>query len=258
MNELLSGLAYDQLTVLFIVSIVAGAIDSLVGGGGLLTIPALLSCGVPPVAVLGTNKLQATFGSLSAARQYYRQGQWSFVEIKNSIGWVIGGALIGAWLSLKTAPELIRGLILVALFIALIYSIIAPKFGDIENEKKLAPIFFNIGVGFSLGFYDGYLGPGTGSFWILAWVSLQGYRLKKAMAHGRVMNAMSNIGALVVFLIGGQVLIVVGILMGLGQWLGAKVATKIGMMLSLNHLRILLRFVVLMALSREVATYYLR
>jgi hypothetical protein len=258
MIELFSGLEYYQLAILFVVSIVAGGVDSLVGGSGLLTIPALLSCGLPPVLVLGTNKLQASFGALSATQQYYQQGLWSFKEIKKSIVWVLGGSMMGAWLSLNSTPELIRGLIVVALLIALIYSMVSPKFGDIEKEKKLNLVCFNLGIGFSLGFYDGYLGPGTGSFWILAWVTLQGYALKKAMAHGRVMNAVSNVGSLIIFLIGGQVLIVLGLLMGLGQWLGAKLATTLGMKLPLNYLRILLRLVVVTALSREMLNYYIK
>lgn len=203
------------------VAFLAGFIDTLAGGGGLLTIPALMLAQLPPIHALATNKLQGTFGSLTATLTLLRKRQMTFAEVRTAcIASFIGaafGALVVQFIDASALAVLIP---FVLGFIAL-YFLLAPSAGDIERRPRLGSHAHTGIVVPAIGFYDGFFGPGTGSFFSLSEVALRGRTLIRATAHAKAMNFASNAASLMVFLLGGKIIWLVGLTMGLGQLLGA-------------------------------------
>lgn len=210
-----------QIILLFLASFFAGFIDSIAGGGGLITIPALLAVGIPAHIALATNKLQSSFGSFSASYNFAKKGFVNFKELKIGIIWTFIGATLGTLSVLLVSADTIKFLIPIMLIIIFIYTIFKPNLGEFEREKKMSEKMFYTIFGLLIGFYDGFLGPGTGSFWTIAMLALIGLEMKKAVARTKVLNFISNIVSLSVFILGGQILWLIGIIMGSGQLFGA-------------------------------------
>ncbi len=204
----------------------AGFIDSVAGGGGIVTVPVLLASGMPPHVALATNKLQSSFGSFTASLNYIKKGLISLKELYLGIFFTFLGASFGAYFILLLDANLLREIIPFMLIAIFLYTWFNPKFGHIQKVAQLKETVFYFIFGLLIGFYDGFFGPGTGAFWTIALVGLMGLTLKKATATTKVMNFTSNIVSLGVFLIGGKVLFLVGILMGLAQILGAYVGSS--------------------------------
>jgi len=208
--------------ILFLAAFVAGFIDSIAGGGGLIATPALLLAGLPPLNALATNKLQAVFGSSTAAINYYRKIEKSRKEQKltllfvvSFIGSVLGTIIISsidASVLINLIPILLIG---VALFFAL------KK--DLEKIHRNTILTFNtfILITLLIGGYDGAIGPGTGSFFMLAFVSLRGMTLLNATYNTKVVNFASNLGSLITFIYLDLVHWSIGFVMAAGQILGA-------------------------------------
>lgn len=212
--------------VLFFIAVFAGFVDSIVGGGGLITIPALMACGVPAHLSLATNKLQGTFGAFTATLTYFKSR--TMKHLAWGVFFTALGAGFGAWAVLLVNDKHLKLIILVFLVATFLYMALKPSLGKQKSEPKLKNIkLFHIFIGFAIGFYDGFLGPGTGSFLIFACVMLLGYNLKEASINTKILNFASNIVALAVFLCLYEVLWAVGILMGLGQIIGAFLGSKL-------------------------------
>jgi uncharacterized membrane protein YfcA len=210
--------------VLFLTGLAAGWIDSIAGGGGLVTVPVLLSLGISPAQALGTNKLQAVFGSGSATWHYHRAGligkAWSGVVFT-----AIGAAL-GALAVQQIRADFLGKIIPFLLITIAVYFLFKPQLGDADAHPRWPAGIFHCVFGLALGFYDGFFGPGTGSFWAMAYVLLLGFNLTKATAHTKLMNFTSNAASLAVFLLGGKTLWLAGLVMGVGQLLGAQTGAK--------------------------------
>ncbi|MCV3345624.1 TSUP family transporter [Campylobacter lari] len=211
--------------ILFFVAAFAGCVDAIVGGGGLITIPALFACGIPPHLALATNKLQSTFGSLTAVLAYRKS--MHIEKIALGILFTAIGAAIGTYAVLLIDQNAVKIIVLVCLILIFLYTIFKPDLGHVHNKAKMSNTSFQITFGLLLGFYDGFLGPGTGSFWIFACVIFLGFSMKNASINTKILNFTSNVVALGVFLYSYEVLWKVGILMGIGQILGAFVGSKL-------------------------------
>lgn len=222
-------LAFQALLLLFIAAFIAGFIDSIAGGGGLITIPAMLIAGIPPLETLGTNKLQSMFGAGSATIAYARKGH---VDLKKQLPMaamaVIGGAL-GAVVASFVPAAVLRAFMPFLLVAIALYFALKPNLSDIDRHQRMTPFVFGLTFVPMIGFYDGVFGPGTGSFFMLAFVSLAGFGMLKATAHTKLLNFGSNVGAFLVFVAGGVVLWKIGFLMGIGQFLGAQTGSKLAM-----------------------------
>lgn len=222
-------LAYQGLIFLFIAAFIAGFIDSIAGGGGLITIPAMLIAGLPPLQTLGTNKLQSMFGAASATIAYARKGH---VELKRQLPMAalsaLGGAL-GAMLATVVPGDVLRALMPFLLVAIAAYFALKPNLSDVDRHQRMTPFLFGLTLVPLIGFYDGVFGPGTGSFFMLAFVSLAGFGMLKATAHTKLLNLASNVGAFLVFVVSGVVLWKVGLVMGLGQFLGAQAGSRLAM-----------------------------
>jgi uncharacterized protein len=212
--------------LLFLAALVAGFVDAIAGGGGLITVPVLLSAGLSPQAALGTNKLQASFGSGSAAWHFGRAGLIDWKEIRPGVIATFVSSMAGALAVQQISPDFLRQLIPALLIAIGIYTLLQPRLGCQDQEPRMSPHAFAALFGVLLGFYDGFFGPGTGSFWAVACVALRGLNLTRATAYTKAMNFASNLGSLLVFLGGGQIHFGAGLLMGLGQWAGARLGSR--------------------------------
>ena len=215
------------LPILFTTAFIAGLIDAIAGGGGLITVPILLGIGLPPQIALGTNKLQASFGSGSAMLHFVRSGTVCLRDCLTGIIWTAVGAGIGVGTLQLIDPGLLRHLIPWLLGVIALYTLFFPGLGSEDVHARMSPGPFYLIFGLSIGFYDGFFGPGTGSFWAMAFMLLMGYSMTRATAYTKVMNFTSNIIALLFFLLAGQVHFVEGIVMGMGQFLGARVGARL-------------------------------
>jgi len=225
--------------MLFVVAVFAGLIDTLAGGGGLITIPALILAGIPPLLALGTNKFQAFVGSGTASIMMIRKKKVTFHEVKYLMLMAFVGSVIGTIAVQFIDVELLNFVIpLVLLFIG-IYFLFMPKASEVDTKPKISEkVYKNIVVP-SIGFYDGMFGPGTGSFLSLSGIALRGIELIKATAMAKTMNFATNIASVFVFLAYGQVIFSIGIIMMLGQIIGAYVGSHFLVKINPNHLKII-------------------
>ncbi|WP_372883062.1 TSUP family transporter [Psychromonas sp.] len=220
-------LSYEIITLLFATAVLAGFIDAIAGGGGLLTIPALMWAGLPPTAALATNKLQACGGSFFASYYFIRKGMVKISQMKLAICCAFLGAAAGT-----IAVQLIDTTILERLLPLLIlaigaYFLFSKKISEDDRQQLLTPGLFALTAALTVGLYDGFFGPGTGSFFALAFVSLSGYGLSKATAHAKVLNFSTNIASLIFFALGGKVIWMLGAIMLVGQAIGATLGSKL-------------------------------
>jgi uncharacterized protein len=205
----------------------AGFIDSIAGGGGLITIPVLLSVGLPPHLALGTNKLQSPFGTLTASLLYGRSGLFDFKKIWPGVVFTFLGAMTGTILIQLISADFLKKAIPILLVGIFTYTLLKKDLGAREEKSRLPHLPFLVLFGLSLGFYDGFFGPGTGSFWTIAFVSLMGMNLKGATGAAKPMNFTSNLTALLFFMLGGNVVYSVGLIMAVGQVLGTLVGARL-------------------------------
>ena len=213
------------LPILFVTGLTAGLIDSIAGGGGLITIPVLLGIGIPPHLALGTNKFQSSFGSFTASHHYVRKGVVDLHDARPGILWTLLGAAAGAWLVQRVQITLLSALIPVLLLIVAAYSMLTPRLGEHARQPVLSRSAFYCSAGLCLGFYDGFFGPGVGSFWAIVFVTGLGFTLTRATGYTKVMNFTSNIVSMILFLLGGNVLFLEGGVMALGQIAGARIGS---------------------------------
>ena len=222
-------LALQLLLLLFLAGLLAGFIDSIAGSGGMVTLPAMLLAGIPPLQALGTNKLQSLFGWASASWSYARHGH---VDLRAQLPMALtaaAGAVAGALAATVVPGSWLRaGLPFLLIAIAL-YFALKPDIGTVERHHRISPRAFGVTFVPAIGFYDGVFGPGTGSFLMLGFVGLAGFGLLKATAHTKFLNFGSNVGAFGVFLASGAVLWKVGLVMGAGQFLGAQLGSRFAM-----------------------------
>jgi uncharacterized protein len=215
------------LPILFFTGAVAGLIDAMAGGGGLITIPVLLGLGLPPQAALGTNKLQATFGSFSAMAHFVRAGTVNVRQALRGVIWTAVGAILGSYTVQQIDPGFLKRFIPFLLLAILCYTIFTPKLGSEEVRPRMKPGAFYTCFGLLLGFYDGFLGPGTGSFWVIALMLGLGLDMRKGTGYTKLFNFVSNIVSLVIFIAGGHVVVVAGLVMGVGQACGARIGARL-------------------------------
>lgn len=225
-------LTLDLVLMLLVAAFVAGFVDAIAGGGGLITLPALMLAGIPPAQALATNKVQGAFGAATAALSYAARGlvdlrgQWRLALIAGLAG------AAGAVLISNVSTDGLR-LVLPVILIAIAgFFAFKPGLNDLDRIRRMAPWLFSATAVPLVGFYDGLIGPGAGSFYMIAFVTLAGYGVLKATAHTKLLNFASNIGGLIAFAVVGQPLWLIGLAMGaaqiLGAVLGARLASRVG------------------------------
>lgn len=219
------------------VGVLAGFVDAVAGGGGMITVPALLSAGLPPIAALATNKLQGSVGTAMAALTYWRRGFISVRMMVPSIAATFAGSLTGALVVKQIDTSLLNIAVPIALIGVALYFLFAPSLSDADRAARLPfPSWVPL-VGFVLGFYDGVFGPGTGSFFTIAFVLLFGLGITRAAGNTKLLNLVSNLSALMIFIIGGDVVWSAAIAMACGQIIGGYVGARAGIRYGVKLIR---------------------
>ncbi|WP_129728181.1 TSUP family transporter [Ectobacillus funiculus] len=249
---MLSELDPSLLLILIVFGFLAAFIDSVVGGGGLIALPALLFTGLTPATAVATNKLAGTLGSLTSTIMFYRSGKLDLTSIYRLFPLVFIGSMIGAWTVHLMNPEVLKPLMLVMLAAVAIYTVFKKDWGSISTYKKLSIrhfIIFMIVI-FAIGFYDGFLGPGTGSFLMFAFLMI-GFDFLKAAGNAKFLNFGSNIAALLMFMYLGQINYAYGLPMGLAQIAGAICGSKFAIKRGSGYVRALFILVTFLLLAKN-------
>ena len=226
--------------LLIVVAFCAGFVDSIAGGGGLITVPALLLAGASPVEALATNKLQGTFGSGAATVAYARAGQ---VQPMRQLGMAAVAAIAGAGGALLAhlVPAQVLRLVMPVILIGVAgFFAFRPGLSDQTSVARLKPAAFTATAVPLIAAYDGFFGPGAGSFYMMAFVLLAGFGILKATAHTKMLNFASNFGSLLVFIPSGSVWWVTGFAMAAAQIAGANLGARLAVRLGAGLIRPLL------------------
>jgi uncharacterized protein len=221
----------SQTLFLVIAGFIAAFVDSIAGGGGIISLPALLMVGVPPHLALGTNKFASTAASLTSSCQYAHSAKVDFKLVKYLIPFTLIGAFWGAHTVLKVDQRVLGVMVLVLVFGVGIYSLFSKKIGQGENNYTISPklIAWGVLLAFGLGFYDGFFGPGTGSFLMFGFITIYGMDFIHASGNARVLNFASNIAALITFILLGQVNYALGIPFMIAMIAGAALGSKMAL-----------------------------
>jgi len=208
------------LALLVVASFVAGTVDAIAGGGGLITLPALLAAGLPPALALGTNKGQSVFGSGAALLRYARAGL-----VDGRLAWVtfpsgLVGSLGGAALVLLVPPTLLRPVVLGLLVLVAVVLALRPATPATPRAGAHRSLFVAAAIALVIGAYDGFFGPGTGTFLIFGFVLFFGAGMREASADAKVVNFASNLAAVALFASRGLVAWNVALPMAAGQFAG--------------------------------------
>jgi len=210
------------------VGLLAGFVDAIAGGGGMIALPALLSAGLPPVAALATNKLQSMFGTSMAAYTYWRGGFVNIKALLPAMALTYAGSLLGAIAVKQIDTSLLDIAVPVALIGIAVYFLFAPNLSDADKAARLSfPRWVPL-MGFAIGFYDGIFGPGTGSFLTIGFVMLFGLGMIRASGNTKILNLVSNLAALTIFIPSGDVVWPAGLAMAAGQLIGGYVGARTG------------------------------
>ncbi|MFI6297261.1 TSUP family transporter [Nonomuraea sp. NPDC050790] len=246
-------MSLEQIVVLLVAAAGAGWVDAVVGGGGLLQLPALMVAGIPPVQAMATNKLSSVFGTTTAAITYVRS-----TKLDRQVA-VPAGALavlssgLGAMAAVAISAEVLRPVVMVVLLGVAAFVTLRPAMGQVPkphlrtNARVVAAVLVG-GVG--IAFYDGIMGPGTGTFLIIAFTTILGLDFVNASATAKIINIGTNVGALVVFGAQGHVLWALGLGMAVCNVAGARLGAAMALRRGAAFVRVVLLIVVAAMVTR--------
>ena len=213
----------------------AGFIDAIAGGGGLISLPAYLAAGIPPHFAAATNKCSSTFGTFVAAIKFLKSGKINLSAALPAAGAALIGSSIGAYLNMLLDEKILRYIMIATVPVIAIFLMVKKDFGSEDTTDKFSKtkiIAFSAGIGFVIGMYDGFFGPGTGTFLIIAFTGIVGFDLLTASGNTKAVNLASNVAAFITFAIGGKIVWQIGLpaaVFGIvGNYLGASFALKKG------------------------------
>ncbi len=224
----------ENYSILLPLVFFAGFVDSVAGGGGLISLPAYLFAGLPVHVAYGTNKLASSFGTAIAVRQFAKSGSIRLQPALISAAGAIVGGLFGAKLVLLLSDETVQMMMMLCLPVVAVFMLTRKQLGSDENHF-IEPRKENLrclGIGVGIGIYDGVFGPGAGTFLLMSFTAFIGYSMVTATANAKVVNLGSNVGALITYMLGGKVLYTVAVpcilCAALGNFLGSKMAIEKG------------------------------
>ncbi len=226
------GVAPLSALILAGAAFVAGFVDAIAGGGGLIVLPALLLAGLSPLQALATSKLQGSIGVSAALFAFARAGALEKRFTLPLFSSALTGGVLGALTARYLPLELVRLVIPFFLVAIALYMLLAPALGEVARRGRLGVPAFAASFGLGIGYYDGIFGPGTGTFFYIALIAMAGFSMVTALAHTKLMNWGSNLGALAFFLLSGAAILPLGLTMGaasaLGSYLGARASLRFG------------------------------
>ena len=245
----------EVFLLLMFVGVFAGFVDSAVGGGGLLRLPAMLSAGLPPHVALGTNKFASAAAAAIASAKYL---QSEIVPRKAAfIGWVlmILFSIIGTKVVLSVSADMLLGIVIIVLSALFFYVLFNPQFGKEEDIKEGNVIPVTVGMGTGLGFYEGFLGPGTGSMLMAGYIKGAGFGMDRAAATGRILNFGGNIGSFAMFALAAKVNYKVAIPFAFANMIGGYLAPGYVLKYGYSLLRPMFLVVAAIMISVQVVSY---
>nr|WP_242124996.1 TSUP family transporter [Sphingobium sp. Sx8-8] len=229
----------ETIAFLMAAALMAGCIDAMAGGGGLIALPALLAAGIPPVPAVATNKLQSALGTFGACIAYARAGHMDLRAYKWPVIAAFMGSIGGAWLLQRVDPSILAGL-MPALLVALAgYFTFSPKVSEMDRHQRIGIVALSLPIGI-VGFYDGFFGPGAGAFYTSIFIALGGLGLVRATAQTKAANFASNMAGLLTLIAGGHVIWIVGLAMAVGSITGGQIGSRLAMRFGSRLIRPLL------------------
>lgn len=247
---MISGLEDIQFTTILLIVVAgfaAGWVDAVVGGGGLLQLPALLMVpGITPVQALATNKMGSIFGTTTSAITYFRRAR---PDLKTAVPMALIallGSFGGAILAASLPASVFKPIIVAALIAVAIFTAFRPTVGTLTRLRHSGHRHYGTAaaIGLVIGFYDGLIGPGTGSFLIIAMVTLLGYSFLGASAKAKIVNMATNLGALIFFLPNGSLLWGIGLVLGGANMVGGYVGSRMAITRGSTFIRVVFLLVV--------------
>lgn len=223
-----SGISWDMVLLLLVAGFASGFIDALVGGGGLISLPAVLIAGLPPSLALGTNKFSATCGIIISSLTFYRSGKVDKALLKRVMPASFLASAFGAYIVTLIPPLYLKPIIVVLLMGALVFVLVKRDWGAVGEVKEVTKKRLLLAILFAgaMGFYDGFIGPGTGTFLIFGLIFM-GFSFIFAAGNAKCMNMASNVGGLLVFMYFGQVNYVYGGVMAISTFIGAYMGARL-------------------------------
>ena len=229
----------ELLAFLFLVATTAGFLDTLAGGGGLLTLPALILAGMPPLHALGTNKLQGSVGTLTATLMMFRKQKVRWPKVRALMLAAFIGSTLGT-VAVQFLDTRMLSFVIPAVLLCIALYFLFTKVPTAPATPRISLPAYRRFVVPAIGWYDGMFGPGTGSFFVLVGVGLRGHGLIDATAIAKTLNFATNIASLLVFLLAGKMAWSAGILMMAGQALGAWAGSHCLFLINPRYLRLLI------------------
>lgn len=241
------------LLLIIVLGFIAAFIDAVVGGGGLISIPALLATGMSPATALGTNKLASSFGSFTSSMRFLRSRHVDFRMMMKLFPVSFVMSVLGALIAIRLPGEVLKPLVLIMLVVVLVYTLFKKDWGAIEKENILTPRKIVILIAFTviLGFYDGFMGGGTGSF-LMFLMLFTGFDFLRAAGNAKVINFGSNIGALMLFMIMGEVNYTYGLAMGASMILGSYTGAQLAISKGVGYVKVLFIFVTSILILKNI------
>lgn len=213
----------------------AGFADSIAGGGGTISVPSALLAGIPIHTAYGTNKLAMSLGTLTSVIQYGRKGKICWFTALFAAAGALAGSPLGALLAMHLSEKYLSYCLMVLLPAAALFLSLNKGFGQTPKHRDLSRLqqaVYTLLIGLGVGAYDGFFGPGAGTFYIILFCTVLGTDLVQASGNAKVVNLASNTGALVTYILGGKVWFAAGLPMAVcaiaGNFLGSRLAIKNG------------------------------
>lgn len=247
-----ASLSIEVLGFLFAAAFIAGFLDTLAGGGGLIVLPALIISGLPPLLALGTNKLQGTMGTATATIMMLRSKKVQWEDVRRLMLFAFVGSALGTIAVQFLNTNVLVFVIPFVLLVIAVYFIVSPLIKSKHVGARISKEKYQKYIVPAIGWYDGMFGPGTGSFFALAGVSLRGQNIIDATAVAKTCNFATNVASLCVFLFVGKVMWTAGLIMMVGQVVGAWIGSKCLLTINPNVLRIIVVTMCLAMLGKYV------
>jgi uncharacterized membrane protein YfcA len=251
-----------EILIVSLASLMAGLVDAIVGGGGLILVPALFAFfpQAAPATLFGTNKSASIWGTAFASYQYSQK-----VQLKGSSLWPaalagLAGSLVGAWTVTHIDPGFLRKVLPALLALLLLYTLARKDLGRVHAPRWAAhhEAWLAAGIGLVIGFYDGFFGPGTGSFLVFAFVRLLGYDFLNASAAAKLVNTATNFSALVLFALKGHVWWHLAVAMALANVAGSLMGTRLALKHGAGFVRVAFMVVVLALIAKTSYDAFMR
>ncbi len=252
-GEKMENISIDIILFLVFSGFIAAFIDSVVGGGGLISVPALLLTGISPTMVLGTNKISSVMGSLTSSISFLKSGKIDIHLIKFLFPLSFIGSVLGAITVQQIPSHFLKPLVVIMLIIVTIYTFTKKEWGTTStyqgmNKKKM---YLSGLIAFVIGFYDGFFGPGAGSFFIFSFLMI-GFDFVIAAGNSKALNFASNIAASLTFIYFGSVNYYYAVPMGLSMIVGALVGSKLAIRKGAAYIRPLFLFMSILLIGKQI------